>query len=141
MSRIVDRLKEFLGRVLNRPKKKKRPASATNLKAEILMAKDVRFSWTPPTTRDDNTALPPNEKKEQRLSVRNAALGGFTQVATVAPDVTERVFPQVPVGIWIYRVEMIDTDDKVGQPADAPPVQIRSEAVPAAASNPSAVVI
>lgn len=105
------------------------------------MAKDVRFSWTPPTTRDDGTPLPASEKKEQQIFVRNVALGDFTRVATVGPDVAERVFPQVPVGSWVYRVVMIDTEDRVGAPADAPPVTIRSDAAPAAASNPSAVVL
>lgn len=95
--------------------------------------KNVRIAWELPTTRE--SGLPLDVANIQHVEVfLSADLGAnFVPLNIVAPPTLDLLVPDVDIGDWIFRLVVVDTDNRTSVAIDTP-VNVPDE------TNPGSVV-
>ena len=95
--------------------------------------KNVRISWDLPTTRESGFPLNVSEIAYVEVFLSADLGANFVSLNQVVPPTVDLFIPDVDVGEWIFRLVVVDTEDKQS-------VAVDTSVVVPDGSNPSSVV-
>ncbi len=79
--------------------------------------KTVSGTWSLPTTRVEGGPLPVDEIQESIVEMSADSGANFTEIARIPAAQQQAIdVPDLEFGEWIFRISIVDTDGRVGNP-------------------------